>query len=621
MEALIGRLSFKVWMVVMIVAIVTVLFTLYVVNERRAIQDAEVRAARNLVLMAESVRENMTQKWELGLFSTQKLLEIQATESDPSIRKQKILAAVPVVAAWESAKAKAEEGGFQFRTPRDNARNRNNLPDAIEQEALAYFQANSDAREHVIIDSDQNAIRYFRPVRLSQVCMNCHGDPARSQELWGTSNGMDITGFRMDNKKVGDLHGAFEVIKPLDDADALVLSTVLWGILWVVPLLLLVLWLVQRIAKQLFIQPLADAGDICRRIADGDLCEDIPAGGKDEIGRLMGALRQMRDHLNELITQVRSNTDEVSRASSEIAEGNSALSSRTEQQAASLEQTAASMNEMAMTVEQNAENTKRARTMIDDARERAIEGQSVSQEAVAAMTAINEASQRIEDIIGVINEIAFQTNLLALNAAVEAARAGEQGRGFAVVASEVRVLAGRSAEAAREIKSLIEDSVARVGQGTELVSRTGESLTEISQSVSEVATTIREIAMASDEQSQGIGQVNTAVSEMDTMTQANAALVEEATASAVHLEEMARTLSSLVARFQTREQTTNRPALGSVQPSLAGRATEHASPAQRSVPKAQAKPAAVKPIARIQTPRPPTQPIKPAASHDDWDEF
>lgn len=601
MENLIQRFGFRTWMTILVILIVTVMFALYVVNERRAIQDAEVRAARNLILMAESVRENMSSKWDLGLFSTEALREIEQTETDPSTRRDKILAAVPVVAAWESAKAKAAEGGFEFRTPRDNARNRDNLPDAIESDALAYFQTNPSAKEHVVIDSDRNAIRYFRPVRLSQVCMNCHGDPGRSRELWGTLDGTDITGFKMDNKKVGDLHGAFEVIKPLDDADALVRSTVMWGIVWVLPLMLMVLWLVQRIARQLFIQPLADAGEICGRIAAGDLRQDIASESDDEVGRLMRALKTMRDQLSDLIGEVRFNTDEVTRASSEIAAGNGELSSRTEEQAASLEQTAASMNQMTTTVQQNAQNTQRASKMISDTKTRAEQGQEVSRQAIVAMDEINDASKRIENIIGVINEIAFQTNLLALNAAVEAARAGEQGRGFAVVASEVRNLAGRSAEAAAEIKGLIETSVSRVGEGTQLVARTGESLTEISEAVAQVAITIGEIAAASDEQSQGIGQVNSAVTEMDTITQQNAALVEEANASAVHLEKLASDLLGLVSRFQLADEQ---------------------SPQQRpaAAPKALGTPRPATGAAKLAAPRPaPTPSRKP--DHDTWDEF
>jgi len=607
MEQSLSKFGFRTWVTIIIVMIVVVLFGLYVANEQKVIRDAEVRAARNLVVMAESVRQNMATKWELGLFSTEDMVETMARDDLSQDQKMSmLLASVPVVSAWESAKAKAKDGGFEFRTPRVGARNPDNEPDEIEREALAYFEKNPSEDEHVIIDDAANTIRYFRPVRFDEVCMSCHGDPATSQEIWGRSDGKDITGFRMDNKRPGDMHGAFEVIRPLDDADALIRNTVLMGIAGIIPIVLAALWFVQKVARVLFVNPLADAAETCARIADGDLTQDIQANSNDEVGRLMKALSQMNRNLGDLVSNVRGGVSEVIRSSSEIAAGNLELSSRTEQQAASLEQTAASMDEMTSTVQQNADNARQASTLVEEARNRANQGREVSERTVSAMAEINHSSKRISDIIGVIDEIAFQTNLLALNAAVEAARAGEQGRGFAVVASEVRNLAQRSATAAKEIKSLINDSVEKVEMGTELVNRTGNSLTEIAQSVTNVSTMIAEIAAASSEQSDGITQVNQAVAQMDQVTQQNAALVEQSSAAAKSLESLAQELDGTVSRFQVSDGgvTHRRPA-----PAIA----------------APSRPSSPRPAAKISAPKPASRPAPQIQSKDgddqDWEEF
>ena len=612
MGDVIRKLGFRMWVALIMVVIVIVLFAMYVVNEQRSNVESQVTAARNLVVMSESVRENMANKWDLGLFSTAEMRRINETEADPALRKQKMLATIPVVAAWESAKAKAKEGGFEFRTPREGARNPANEPDAVESEALTFFDRNPDAAEHYVIDKEKNAIRYFRPVRLEKVCMNCHGDPRTSAEIWGRDDGKDITGFVMDGEQVGDLHGAFEVIKPLDEADRKVRNNVLTGAAAVVPLLLLALWFVNRLSRALFVEPLANAAGICERIAAGDLTEEIQVHSNDEVGKLMSALRSMSANLNALVGNVRSSTSELTRSSSEIASGNIDLSSRTEQQAASLEETAASMDQMTTTVQQNADNARQANMLVSEARQRATHGRDVSAQTVEAMTAINASSKRMADIIGVIDEIAFQTNLLALNAAVEAARAGEQGRGFAVVATEVRNLAQRSATAAKEIKDLIRDSTAKVDQGAELVNRTGDSLSEIFSAVTNVATMINEIAAASKEQSDGIVQVNQAVSQMDEMTQQNAALVEQSTAAAKSLEEMARELDGMVSKFRVRDGGAQ---LAAPQRAAAPLPRPVARPAQR--PPARA---AVAPPRAAPAQRPPQVKASPAQD-DEWEEF
>lgn len=290
-------------------------------------------------------------------------------------------------------------------------------------------------------------------------------------------------------------------------------------------------------------------------MAHGDLSQRISSEYQGIFGKLKQDANSTCDKLTEVIGRVNSSANTVSAGAEEIAQGNADLSQRTEEQASSLEETASSMEEMTSTVKQNADNAKIANEMADDAQRKASQGGEVVARAVKGMEEINEASKKINDIIGVIDEIAFQTNLLALNAAVEAARAGEQGRGFAVVAGEVRNLAQRSAAAAKEIKDLIRDSVTKVEDGAALVNQSGETLNEIVTAVQKVSTMISDISVASQEQSSGIEQVNKAVTQMDEMTQQNAALVEEASAAGESMAEQARNMRQILGFFSTDESS------------------------------------------------------------------
>ena len=296
--------------------------------------------------------------------------------------------------------------------------------------------------------------------------------------------------------------------------------------------------------------PLNEAVALSDAIAAGDLTATVRNDRHDELGRLLKSLNAMAEHLRSVVGQVRSGVESVSSASGQIATGNQDLSARTEQTAANLEETAASMEELTATVTQSADTARQANQLASTAAQAAEQGGQVVQQVVQSMGQITDSSRKISDIIGVIDSIAFQTNILALNAAVEAARAGEQGRGFAVVASEVRALAKRSADAAKEIKQLITTSVDNVQSGSQQVELAGKSMSEIVASVRRVSDLIGEITASSTEQRDGINQVNQAVSNLDQMTQQNAALVEESSAAALSMQEQAERLAKVVSVFK-----------------------------------------------------------------------
>jgi len=351
-------------------------------------------------------------------------------------------------------------------------------------------------------------------------------------------------------------------------------------------------WFSRRITR-----PVNDALSVARAIAGGDLTTPVRVIGQDEIAQLLKALAAMQGSLASVVGNVRENSESVATAASQISQGSNDLSARTEEQASALQEAAASMEELGSTVRQNAENALSANQLALGASTVARKGGDVVGEVVETMKGINDSSKRIVDIIGVIDGIAFQTNILALNAAVEAARAGEQGRGFAVVASEVRSLAQRSADAAREIKSLISARVKRVEHGTALVDRAGMTMTEIVTSIARVTDIMGEISAASTEQSTGVGQISEAIAQMDQATQQNAALVEESAAAAESLSDQARQLVQVVAVFKLDGATA---------------AANARSATLTAVAKAKATPVAA---------RRPAPALAVAASSDEWESF
>ena len=408
--------------------------------------------------------------------------------------------------------------------------------DAFQSQALAALEKHPDTPVHAVETvGNRLSVRYAVADVMKEGCIGCHNNhPMSPKKDW----------------KAGDVRGMVEVVVPVDEMDgamkrsSITLAGLIIASFGGLGLLLYVLTL------RVITNPLKQAVAVMAEVANGDLTAQTPKRGQDEIGSLFDSVNAMVTKLRVTLSEVRRSADSIHHASSEVAVGSLDLSQRTEETASNLQETASSMEQLTSTVKQSADAARQANQLTSSAAEVAARGGVVVSQVVSTMDDINTSSKKIVDIIGVIDSIAFQTNILALNAAVEAARAGEQGRGFAVVASEVRSLAQRSAQAAKEIKELIGASVDKVDSGSRLVADAGKTMQEIVGSVRRVTDIIGEITAASAEQSDGIGQVNISVGQLDSMTQQNASLVEESSAAAESLKEQAAKLSQLVSTFK-----------------------------------------------------------------------
>ncbi|MGE8397196.1 MAG: methyl-accepting chemotaxis protein [Comamonas sp.] len=417
--------------------------------------------------------------------------------------------------------------------------------DGIKKEYVPLINSEQERKEYDVLLNERKEY-----VQLMQTlfAVSRTGDADKARELLG---GRSLELFNASSKTLAAIiaiknqQSAAEVATAERVYNTALIVLAVSGALAVLIAIAAAIWIIRSIQR-----PLRSAVDVADKVSEGDLTGEIQVHSKDELGMLLAALQRMQASLVQTVQTVRTGAEGVASASSQIAMGNTDLSSRTEEQASALEQTAASMEQLGSTVRQNADNARQANQLALSASTVAMQGGEVVGQVVDTMRGINESSRKISDIIGVIDSIAFQTNILALNAAVEAARAGEQGRGFAVVAGEVRSLAQRSAEAAKEIKSLISDSVERVELGSQLVDKAGTTMTEVVTSIRRVTDIVGEISAASSEQSQGVAQVGEAVTQMDQTTQQNAALVEESAAAADSLRKQAQDLVDAVSVFR-----------------------------------------------------------------------
>jgi methyl-accepting chemotaxis protein len=397
---------------------------------------------------------------------------------------------------------------------------------AIQESLTVYRQSNSKLLEACLTGKDKEASRI----------------------LFGESRALDQALQGNLSKAVAHFNGA--ILKRHEQAKASYTQAVQLTLILTVAALVAGAVLAGAITRSIT-RPLRAMGAVIETVAQGDLTQHVDIDSKDELGELGRILNSTHEGLREMVLQIQESAQAISAASGEISMGNNDLSRRTEEQAASLEETASSMEQITSNVNQTADNARSGNTESNRARQIAQDGGAAVTQVIAAMEAINASSAKINEIIGVVDEIAFQTNLLALNAAVEAARAGEQGRGFAVVAAEVRNLAKRSADAAKEIKGLIRESVAKAEDGNKVAAHAGETIAEVVANVQRVTALVSEIATATQEQSTGLNEINKAVVSMDEVTQQNAALVEESAAAAESMNEQALALTEIVARFKT----------------------------------------------------------------------
>ena len=537
-----------------VVVLVGILLILYQKSDHNQTVQSIVKEARSICLIAESVREEMEEKWRLGIFTIDDIRTYAQTGE-----KEKLMAVIPVVAAWKSAMRKAKKGGYTFRVPKFSPRNPENEPDygkdyKIEGPALKKIK-DENLDEYYTIDTRANSVRYFLPVRLSQGCLICHGDPAQSSTLWGRNDGKDPTGGIIENWKDGEIHGAFEVIQSLDKANAALRSRLIkaGGIILVgLVLVAAIFFLVTRSITR----PLVEGVEFAQNLAKGDLSATLDVSQKDEIGRLAHALNEMVEGFRNLISQISDTTGSLSGASEELSAVSTQMAAQAEEMttqattvATASEEVSANVNTVASAAEQSSASVSNisdmtggmsasfssvaqsSRKTADNVNQMAKDSESISQGISSVAIAVEEltaslndvaqntgqaslisrtasqrtqevndkmdglvrASKQIGKVVGVIKDIADQTNMLALNATIEAAGAGEAGKGFAVVAGEVKELARQSSDATDEISGQIEE----IQSSTNAVV---DAITEISSVINEIADISQTIASAVEEQ-------------------------------------------------------------------------------------------------------------------------
>ncbi|MFH1154826.1 MAG: methyl-accepting chemotaxis protein [Pseudomonadota bacterium] len=513
--------------------LIGILFFLYYKTDKKNTVESYVEKARAICLISESTREEMEQKWAMGLFS----IDMMKALADAG-ENEKLLASIPVVSAWEATMRKSEAGGYTFRVPKFSPRNPKNEPDyglkeKIEGPALEKIK-NENLTDYFVIDARINSVRYFRPVKLTEGCLICHGDPGQSKTLWGRSDGKDPTGGVIENWKTGEIHGAFEVIQSLDAADALLRARLIKAATVAVMGFLisgLIIFLVARSITRPITRGVAHAENMAR----GDLSKDLDINQTDEIGTLSKSMNEMTTYLRTMFQDISDSAGDLTKSSNVLTDSAEVMSKESVDTAdlangvaAAAEEMSSNMNAVAAAVEETSTNVSMVAAAAEEMsatiseiannseKSRKITGEAVSkaENASVRVADLGKAANEIGKVTGTISDISEQTNLLALNATIEAARAGEAGKGFAVVANEIKDLANQTSQATSEIRNKIErmqtstrETIGDIKEITDVIKNVNEIVTSIAAAVDEQSAATREIAENVSQASIGIAEV------------------------------------------------------------------------------------------------------------------
>jgi methyl-accepting chemotaxis protein len=566
------------WVSLALFLLAALLLSLYYHQQQNLHRAHATESARKLLLAAESVRTQVSALWQAGIITPNQLKALAAEIQNPDLRRESILNAVPVVVAWKTIRDKVEVQGFSLRVPREGARNPNNTPDSLERQALEFFATHPSAEEWEVYDEEHQQVRYFRPVRLQEPCLACHGDPALSRSLWGNDQGRDILGYPMEGKRVGDLHGAFEILASLAEANAQLRRSVFSAGAVVLGLLSLMGGGWYFLTAKLLTRPLAHLHQEMTHIAQGDLRLNLELAGEDEIASFSRELSRFVATIRQLLLQLQSSAQGLNQTAQTLATAAQTTetlaakqSQATEQATVTMGQMSAAVSEIASSCSQAAEQALDADTLTNQSQSTVREASEKIRSLAAEIDLVTQELKRLEadgqsigKVLEIIRDIADQTNLLALNAAIEAARAGEYGRGFAVVAEEVRTLANRTQQSIAQIQTtidelqsrsrtcvdLIEQSRLKAQEGVQATCATSDALAKIAEASARIRELNTQIAVAVEEQSQVSGHVNENIAELHRGAKEVSQQMQEVLNASQSLKETAAALAAQVARFQ-----------------------------------------------------------------------